>query len=337
MEKIDFVILWVDDSDREWLKEKNQYSPKKADYSSDVNRFRSFDNLQYWFRAVEKFAPWVNNIYFITWGHLPAWLNTDHPKLKIVTHKDYIPEEYLPTFNSNTIELNLCKIPELSERFVLFNDDTFLIDEVSAEDFFVGDKIRDEMVESVIGARGKRYRITHTIVNNMCIINEYFSKRKFIRKNLFKLINPKYGRHLKRSLLLLPYPFFTGFRNPHLPQPHLKSTFEKLWDLEYGNMHNTCLNKFRGYNDLNHWLMRYWNLCSGNFVPRKSNFGKSFNVSKDNTNIVSYITEQKGKMVCVNDVICVGDPNGVIDFESVKLEINHALEHILPEKSEYEL
>ena len=27
------------------------------------------DNLKYWFRGVEKFAPWVNKIYFITYGH----------------------------------------------------------------------------------------------------------------------------------------------------------------------------------------------------------------------------------------------------------------------------
>ena len=35
------------------------------------------------------------------------------PKLKLVSHKDYIPAEYLPTFNSNVIELWLHKIPEL--------------------------------------------------------------------------------------------------------------------------------------------------------------------------------------------------------------------------------
>lgn len=92
--------------------------------------------LQYWFRGVEKFAPWVNRIYFVTWGHIPSWLNLSHPKLKVVRHEEFIPTDYLPTFSSHPIELNLHRIKGLSERFVYFNDDTFLIRPVLQEDFF---------------------------------------------------------------------------------------------------------------------------------------------------------------------------------------------------------
>ena len=83
------------------------------------------DNLQYWFRGVGKFAPWVNRIHFITYGHLPPWLNVDHPKINIVRHTDYIPKKYLPTFNSHVIELNIHRIEGLANCFVYFNDDTF--------------------------------------------------------------------------------------------------------------------------------------------------------------------------------------------------------------------
>ena len=150
MDKIDFVLLWVDGNDSAWLEQKNQYSPKKVDFSTSDNRFRDWDNLQYWFRGVEKYAPWVNNIYFITWGHLPKWLNTEHPKLKIVKHTDFIPEQYLPTFNSDTIETNLFRLDELSETFVLFNDDFFLIDSVKPEDFFHNGLPCDSFVENLI-------------------------------------------------------------------------------------------------------------------------------------------------------------------------------------------
>ena len=90
--KIDFVIPWVDGGDPEWLKQKNEYSGKKTseEDARDI-RFRDWDTLKYWFRGVEKFAPWVNKIHFITWGHLPEWMNTENPKLHIVNHKDYIP------------------------------------------------------------------------------------------------------------------------------------------------------------------------------------------------------------------------------------------------------
>ena len=107
---IDFVIIWVDGSDPEWRAVKNQYVPKAIGEDDQEVRYRDWDNLQYWFRGVEKYTPWVNKIHFVTWGHLPKWLNVNHPKLHIVNHKDYIPEEYLPTFNSHTIEMNLHRI-----------------------------------------------------------------------------------------------------------------------------------------------------------------------------------------------------------------------------------
>ena len=87
--KIDFVILWVDGADKKWLEEKKKYKPT-IDVSDSIIRFRDWENLKYWFRGVEKYAPWVNKIYFVTYGHLPKFLKTDHEKLVIVNHKDFI-------------------------------------------------------------------------------------------------------------------------------------------------------------------------------------------------------------------------------------------------------
>ena len=133
--KIDFVIIWVDGGDIEWQKQRNIYSGKDPEDLADY-RFRDWENLKYWFRGVEKFAPWVNNVYFVTCGHYPKWLNLNNPKLK---HEDYIPIEYLPTFSSHTIELNLHRIKGLSENFVYFNDDFFLTKPVSPDFFFKND------------------------------------------------------------------------------------------------------------------------------------------------------------------------------------------------------
>ena len=106
--KIDFVITWVDGSDEEWLAKKrtfaenqppieNQLSIERPRFDSSDLRFRNdFDFLKYWFRGVEKFAPWVNQIFFVTAGHLPDWLNLQHPKFKIIRHSDFIPQEFLP-------------------------------------------------------------------------------------------------------------------------------------------------------------------------------------------------------------------------------------------------
>lgn len=128
-EGIDFVLIWVDDKDPKWIAEKNKYKSNdiQINVQSDSEvRYRDWDNLKYWFRAVEKYAPWVRKVHFVTCGQKPTWLNENNPKLRLVNHSDYIDEKYLPTFSSHVIELNLHKIPGLSERFVYFNDDTFI-------------------------------------------------------------------------------------------------------------------------------------------------------------------------------------------------------------------
>lgn len=93
---IDFVITWVDGSDPLWFRQK-QNAKKKQGVSVDIDdrieRYRDWEILKYLFRSIENFAPWVNNVYFVTCGHLPAWLNTECPKLQIVSHKDFIPEK----------------------------------------------------------------------------------------------------------------------------------------------------------------------------------------------------------------------------------------------------
>lgn len=331
MQKTDFVVLWVDGADINWLNEKKQYDKSIVDASSCAARFRDWNNLQYWFRGVEKFAPWVNKVYFVTWGHLPAWLNTDHPKLKIIRHRDFIPEKYLPTYNSNAIELNLHRIPELSEHFVLFNDDMFLISPVKEEDFFKSGKPCDEFVMNAIMPHYSMPIISHTTVNNVTVIDHYFIKKQVLKKNLKKIFCIKYKGGFLRNCMMAPWPGFTGFYNTHIPLSHLKSTFNTLWEREYDLLDNTCKNKFRTYEDLSHWLMRYWNLCSGSFIPRKSGFGKMFTVGTDNSRLLQYITKQEGKTVCIND------SSSEFDFPGTAAEVNSALSRILPEKSTYEV
>ena len=99
--KIDYVIYWCDGSDEEWQKKKAQY--RGTSFQNNTVRFRDWGILKFWFRAVEQFSPWVNHIYVITDNQKPHWLDFSHPKLSHVDHKDFIPHQYLPTFNSHTI------------------------------------------------------------------------------------------------------------------------------------------------------------------------------------------------------------------------------------------
>ena len=153
---IDFVIPWVDGSDPEWKKDrdkwlkqlnKEDYSGSGIDNKEDIDgseeRYRDWGLLKYLFRGINKFTPWVRKVHFITYGHLPEWMDTECPKLHIVRHEDYIPEKYLPVFNCNVLETRLQDIKGLAEKFIYINDDIYFLDTISPTDFFKDGKPKD--------------------------------------------------------------------------------------------------------------------------------------------------------------------------------------------------
>lgn len=325
---IDFVILWVDGSDEKWLAEKKKYKPD-IDISDSKIRFRDWELLKYWFRGVEKFAPWVNKIYFVTYGHLPSFLNINHEKLKIINHKDIINEKFLPTYNSNVIDLNLHNIKGLSEQFVYFNDDTFIINKVKPEDFFKNGLPCEEYAEMPVIPHKTIF--PYSMFNNTFIINKHYNKRSVYKKNFTKLYNFRYGLNNFRTLLVSPYLRFAGFYSSHLPISFLKTYYEKLWKIEKEECENTSKNKFRTKEDITSYLIKEMQMLDGNFFPRRKNFGKYFIVSNDNKKIISAIVNQKYKMICVND------QDESINFEKCKQEISDCFEKILFEKSSFEI
>ena len=331
---IDFIITWVDDNDSEWQKEKEKYLVKDNTDNRD-RRYRDWDNLKYWFRGVEKFAPWVKKVHFVTWGHFPEWLNLEHPKLNIVKHEEYIPKEFLPTFSNRPIELNLHRIPGLADKFVYFNDDMFILKPIKESDFFRNNFPCDTAVlNALYFSRQQKTNICFAAaVFNMCIINDHFNKNESLIKNIHKWINPRYGLQWIRTILLLPWDKFTGFMNYHLPYSYMKETFNKLWELEHSALSKTCSNKFRQNDDINSWIFSYWQLASGKFYPRNPNIGKAYNLvsnHEQNKKIYSVISKQKYKLICLND--SVDDDSYVI----IKEIINNSFQEILPEKSSFE-
>ncbi|GAA2829627.1 MULTISPECIES: Stealth CR1 domain-containing protein [Streptococcaceae] len=334
-EKIDFVITWVDGNDPKWLKEKKKYElDNESDESDDRDiRFRDMGTLKYLFRGIEKFSPWVNKIYFVTWGHLPDWLDTDNPKLEIINHKDFIPEKYLPTFNSNTIDLNLYRIKNLSKNFVYFNDDMFILKALKPTDFFKKGLPCNEATLSV--ATPEKRHHNYTPIMNMEIINEYFSRQEVMKKHPFQWFNLKYGKYLLANFCLLPWKKFSGIRYDHLPSSLQKGTFEELWRKEHDIFDMTCMNKFRSPYDINQWLLQDWQICTGNFVPRSIKIGEgNIDVNDDlksNEKIYKSISKPKYKMTAINDMIFNEN-----NFDEVKKHILQNFEILLPSPSSFE-
>lgn len=195
-------------------------------------------------------------------GHLPEWLDTTNPKLNIVKHEDYIPKEYLPTFNSHTIELNFHRIEGLEEHFVYFNDDEFIIKNVKKEDFFKNGLPCDSAILSPIIADNKD-NFSKIIHNNVLVINTNFVKNQCIKKNILKWFNLKYGTKLIRNFLLMPWKHFTGFYNEHIVSSYCKDTFRDLWNKENDILDNTSKCRFRDANtNVNQWLMKYYQIAT---------------------------------------------------------------------------
>jgi hypothetical protein len=294
-----------------------------------INRYRDWDNLQYWFRGVEKYAPWVRKIHLVTYGHYPKWLNLEHPKLNLVKHSDYIPKDYIPTFNTRPIILNVHRIEQLSDKFVIFNDDFFILKKIMETDFFKNDLPCDCAIMNCIAPMAL---FDYTRFNNMYIINKHFKKKAVLKNNLSKWYNLSYGTQLIRNILLFPWKNFAGIYDSHLPIPYQKKTFQEVWDVEGKLLDKTCMNKFRSKDDVTEWLLRYWRIMKGEFCPGPI-LGKFFQFSakeKNNALISEVIRKQKYRIVCIND------PEATIDFEKEKLRVNKAFESVFPEKSSFE-
>lgn len=147
---IDAVITWVDGNDPAHKAKMQQYLGQQpvVDKKTIQMRYGQINEIEYCVKSILKFAPFIRNIFIVTDNQTPNFLSrqaqvkNEFSKVTVVDHKvifkDYL--QYLPNFNSRSIASLMCKIPGLSEHFVYFNDDFFLLNEVKEEDFFIHGK-----------------------------------------------------------------------------------------------------------------------------------------------------------------------------------------------------
>lgn len=328
---IDFVVTWVDGSDPSWIAKKNQYSTQAGSYKKSMSSqkaYRDWGTFKYWFRGVEKFAPWVNHIYLVTDNQVPTWLSTKSTKLTVVDHRDFIPGEYLPTFNSNAIEANIHRIKGLSEHFVIFNDDMYLTSAVKPSDFFSNDGLPkyNTAINPIVP---ERYGTGNFQINDMEIVNSYFSKKEIVKNA--KLFSYKQGiKNVIRTMLYVHSKFFFGFYEDHLPYSMLKSTIEKIWNLEGQTMITTSKSKFRSKTDTNLWLFKYWQIASGKYSIRNSTMGKLFSLDNADDNLWNLITSEKYKIMCINDGF------DIKDADYIEKKLKESFEKLLSQRSNFE-
>ena len=217
----DLVVPYVDATDPKWVEVFNKYNDN-TEIKEEVNaknRFRGQgDFFRYFFRGIEKNMPWINNIFLLvaSESQVPNWLDTT--KVKVITHDKFIPKEYLPTFNSCTIELFLHNIPGLSERFVYANDDFFVVDKITVNQLFNG----DTALTKIKTASGKTTMYDHHCINCYSLIFNDVAPVKYLTFE-------------------------------HTFRPYFKSSIIECFNLYQKNILNS-ITRFRDYKNYNCYL-----------------------------------------------------------------------------------
>ena len=245
---IDAVITWVDGNDNDHKKKRNIYGSPEILGAEDVagnTRYASVGEIQYCIASLNRYAPWLNRIYVVTDGQDPKvteFIRTNFPDrqipVEIIDHKSIFKgyEEFLPTFNSISIESMTWRIPGLSEHFIEFNDDFILAAPTLPEDFFTAD--------GKVVCYGKRY--CPLLVKITRAIKKHWNGRK---KVTFK------ETMLNAAALLGEKRFFIKIY--HTPRALLKSVYETYFNTFPEQLERNISYRFRSHRQFNSQEMQY--------------------------------------------------------------------------------
>lgn len=333
---IDFVITWVDMNDPIWRAQYHKYCDQEENNkSAAIGLYRDLGTLHYLFRAFEQFTPWVRKIHFVTFGHLPNWLNLKHPKLQIVNHRDILPEEALPTFNACTIEMGLKNIAGLSEKFVFFNDDLFIVKKTNQNRFFYNNLPKDFLQVGILYHNGL---FSHMIHEMMTLISEQIkTKDIFTTQLFFKTFNIRYNplKNIRTFLSLIPSKTISRFIEYHHPQPHLKSNIDEACKIFSKSVDKAITNKFLKSGSINQYIFRYWALINKRFYPYQPSDSLYMTINSKK-NIIEAMTKAQKKhwrFICFNDAPDLSDD----DFKFFTSKMKSYLGKKLKNKSSFEI
>ena len=305
---IDVVYTWVDGNDKKWLDTRQIYKHNKKTNNDGIvsYRVRELNELKYSLRSIEKYIPWVNNIYIVVDRQKPKWLNLNNPKIHIINHSDIFPDKsHLPTFNSQAIECNLHRIPGLTENFIYFNDDMFLGNHVSKSDLIMAD--------------GRHYITSWT--NGKCPegkTNPSELGYTSAWKNNMKLLKKLFGTN---CICFCPW---------HQAQICRKMDFENLEKLAPEEFKITSSSKFRSIDNIAPiGLAAIYSLNNGTSVKTSHNTSIYLNLDKKNRkHEFKNILQKRPQFFCINDA------NGSSD--NIKL-FTEFINEYFPHKSTFEI
>lgn len=339
--KIDIVLPWVDPSDPVWQREKSMYSNQPITEASKESKFyRDWNTLKYLFRSIEKNMPWINKIHFLTYGHVPEWLNINHPKLIIDKHADFFKRDHAyPVFSSAAIEMNLSSIPGLSEKFIYLNDDQLIVKQLEPDRFFRNNLPVDSLVQD-IPRGGFLYRLlrtkdVHPDICKNCIkpLNKFVSKKNLIRESQCFFYDSSYSKiEIFKNLLFNIVPQYYWINPNHTPQPFLKSNITQCESIFKDLIAQTGNSRFKDKHDICVYLFRNYSLVTGSFFPYNYHDTYCMVLSSYTKSITEINKIKDFSIVCINDSEFLSHD----DFLKVKPILGKALSSLFPNKSSFE-
>lgn len=308
---IDICVMWVNPTTERWQKEynhwhimellrKTQNSNNTAAFGSA--RYRDWDIFKYFFRGVEENCPWVNKVFLVIEDkdQIPSWLNVNHPKLRIVYHKEFIPKEALPQFNGPAIETWYSNIPDLSENFISCDDDYFFMNPIPEDWFFENNIPQTQIKINVIKPMAKA-----TTNWQKMMYNDYVLLQKITGST-------------------------NVYSKSHLPEPRKKSFEAKILKDYHDDFYKPLMySHFRSDKGQTAWIFNDLIKALG-IANDKPVFKNSKYIGLVNTNILK--TTQP---IDTYDMICFNDVGG--DIKTIKPLVIKVLDKKFPNKSSFEL
>jgi hypothetical protein len=280
-EPVDVVYMWVDGDDPAWqqrmLATKAALTGEVMPEAAASSRFRDREELKHSLRSLERYAPWVRNIYLVTDQQVPAWLDPENPRITVVDHREiFSADASLPCFNSHAIASRLHHIDGLAEQYLILNDDVFVNRPVAPEAFFTASGMAQIFLS----------RARPPIIER-----ERMSAIESARRNSAALIERDFGR--TPSALFL-----------HTPVPQLRSVMEELEEKYPEVFASLQQSQFRSRDDyeVNGWLHHYYALMTRRAVVGSTRYDY-FDVGSDTgwARLMRLSPRSSTMTFCVND------------------------------------
>ena len=291
---MDIVITYVNGNDPVWQKDYEKFTKVPV----MEKRFRDWGTLQYLLRGIEKHMPFIRKVFLVVShrSQIPEWV--DESNLDVVLHEDFVPEEYLPTFNCNTLEMNLHRIKGLDEQYLYFNDDLFPVRDCKPGDFYRDGK-------SLIGFT-KHYWGTGMF--------------KQICRNSDALARKALGMPASRSFI----------RPQHICAPMLKSECEKMCSIVAEDIAASYTRTREGRN-CNQYMFTDYLFYQGKALSEKIS-SKHLSVAVSSASRIRKAIEAPSRnLICINDVRLSEKR-----YEKLRNTVIDAFEKKFPQKSRFE-